>query len=121
MKTMKNCYVLEIPDSPERMPQGAIADLTNLGEMVPGTMTITRIHVPPAHRGMGYGAQLLRQIVSDADEVGILLSLEINPYGPLDYQDLENWYIRYGFFLHPSVGIYVRIPGAPVRPLRSPS
>lgn len=86
---MQNCYV----DTRTR----AIADLTNVGEMVPKTRTITRINVPHEHRGRGLGTKLLRQILADADAEGVALSLEIMPSGPLDYAALEAWYRRWGF------------------------
>lgn len=86
---MRNCYV----NSTTR----AIADLTNVGEMVPGTMTITRINVPAKHRGKGLGSELLKRICEDADADGMSLSLEIMSSGPLDYDALSAWYKRNGF------------------------
>lgn len=91
---MRNCFLQQLPDGP---PYIGIADLTNIGEMVPGSMTITRINIPAAYRGQGYGTQLLRSITQAADEAGVDLSLEIMPSGPLDYDDLEAWYKRHGF------------------------
>lgn len=86
---MKNIYI----DKTTR----SIADLTNMGEMVPKTMTITRINVLPEHRGRGLGSRLLKTILADADAAGVALSLEIMPSGPLDYDALERWYRRHGF------------------------
>jgi predicted GNAT family N-acyltransferase len=90
---VKNCYWIQ----PAGNTRVAIADLTNIGEMVPHTMTITRINVPEELRGQGLGSQLLKMIIADADEDRIGLSLEILPSGPLDYDDLRAWYMRYGF------------------------
>lgn len=118
---MKNCFVLHIPDRPERMPQIAIADLTGLGDMVPGTMTITRINVPTWARGQGYGSKLLREILDAADTEETPLSLEVMPSGPLDYDELVRWYKRYGF--RETVrwpGIYIRRPHAKYHPSPPP-
>jgi GNAT superfamily N-acetyltransferase len=86
---MDSCYV----DYEHR----GIADVTNLGEMVPKTRTITRINIPEESRGRGLGTKLLRRILADADAEGVILSLEIMPSGPLDYNALEAWYRRWGF------------------------
>lgn len=108
---MKNCFVLHLPDRQDRLPQIAIADLTNPGDFLPGTMTITRINVPAAHRGKGHGSALLKQITDAADAEGVILSLEINPSGPLDYNALYDWYVRHGFFEYRRIpGIYIRTP-----------
>jgi predicted GNAT family acetyltransferase len=108
---VKNCYIIHLADKPENYPQIGIADLTNVGEMVPGTMTITRVNIPAAHRGKGKGTELLKMILTDADQYGVLLSLEIMPSGSLDYEALYDWYVRHGFFTHPDyAGVLVRVP-----------
>jgi ribosomal protein S18 acetylase RimI-like enzyme len=86
---MRNCFL----DYEHR----AIADLTNLGEVVPGTMTITRINVPEEHRGRGFGTKLLVRILDEADSEHVHLSLLVVPSGPLDYDALVSWYERHGF------------------------
>ena len=100
---MRNCFI----DKETR----SIADLTNLDEMVPGTMTITRINVPEASRGKGWGTFMLEQILHEADTEGVALSLEIMPSGPLNYEALESWYMRHGFKHHPKYpSLYIRKP-----------
>ena len=101
------------------MESRATVDLTNPGEMVPGSMTITRIIVGDEDkRGMGFGSQLLKQVCQDADRTETILSLEINPYGALTYEELRDWYTRYGFFEATDwPGVYLRVPGAPIRPV----
>lgn len=86
---MDNIYILKKSRS--------IADLTGVGDMVPGTRTITRINVPSEHRSKGLGSKLLGRICADADREAVSLSLEILPSGPLSYEDLQRWYVRYGF------------------------
>ena len=106
---MKNCYIVHLRDKPESFPQIAIADLVS--EMVPNTLTITRINVPSAHRGNGHGSKLLDQICADADREEIRLSLEIFPSGSLDYDELKEWYIRHGFKASKKYpGFYIRKP-----------
>lgn len=85
-----------------------IADLVKPGELT-DYWTITRINIPAEHRGHGYGSDLLRRILADADEEGVILALEVFPSGPLDYDVLEQWYGRYGFQMT-SQGYLLRIP-----------
>lgn len=111
---MKNCFYIVLSDEDAPVPQVAIADITNLGDMLPGTRTITRINVPTPFRGRGHGSQLLQQICDAADEAQVILSLEIMPSGPLDYEALQDWYWRYGFYELQSIpGIYCRNPKEP--------
>lgn len=110
VRDMPNCFVIS--------QARAIADLTNIGEMVPGSMTITRVNVYKDFRGLGYGSQLLRMVCEEADSYQVMLSLEINAYGPLTREELADWYVRYGFFESSDYpGIYLRMPGAPIRPV----
>lgn len=106
---METCYV-------DNQVYG-IADLIHPGELLPGTWVISRINIPERFRGMGHGSKLLKRIVAQADAEGVILGLTINPYGAMDYEDLEAWYIRYGFFHHDPTGYLVRLPGAPIRPV----
>ena len=59
--------------------------------------TINRIVVPERNRGQGAGRKILKRVLAEADAEKVTLVLEINPYGPLNYQALENWYKRNGF------------------------
>lgn len=105
---VKNCYILPVdPEAPYRV---GIADLTNMGEMVPGTMTITRINIPETHRGQGLGTKLLQMITDAADEEPTMLTLEIMPSGPLNYEQLYDWYVRHGFCQSPFPGVLIRYP-----------
>lgn len=91
---MNNCYIFA--------DTRTIADLTGMGDMVPGTMTITRINVPLGHRGKGLGSKILKAILDDADASGVSLSLEVLPSGGLNYDELVSWYERHGFQWHKS-------------------
>lgn len=108
---MRNCFTLKLQEGPRGIERIAIADLTNMGEMVSGTMTITRINVPSEFRGRGYGSLLLKQVLTAADHDLVRLSLEIYPSGPLSHDDLEAWYKRHGFIQSKWLpGIYIRRP-----------
>ncbi len=85
-----------------------IADLLPPHELTPG-WCISRINVPAEHRGEGHGSTILKRILADADAEKVTLWLEPHPSGPLDYQQLTNWYKRYGFRTHPT-GYLVRRP-----------
>ena len=98
---MKSCFF----DSESR----AIADVCKYhpdGAKFDGYM-ITRINVPHEFRGCGLGSRLLREICDAADAEGQTLWLEIAPSGPLDYDALRAWYMRYGFR---GCGLYRRLP-----------
>jgi hypothetical protein len=91
---MKTCYTLVV--APSRI---AIADLVPPGELT-RSWTITRINVPlrpSGLRGQHYGSALLWRICSDADRELVALQLEISPSDGLTYDQLEAWYLRYGF------------------------
>jgi GNAT superfamily N-acetyltransferase len=85
---METCYVDK--------EHNAIADLVRPGELT-ANWTITRINVPKAHRGRGYGSALLRRILADADAEQVILQLEISPSDGLTYSQLAAWYYRNGF------------------------
>lgn len=97
---MKTCYV----DTPTR----AIIDLVAPGELTED-WTITRINVPKLHRGQGWASSLLSKVLTDADEEGIALQLEINPSDGLTFKELRAWYERHGFRETP-VGYFRRAP-----------
>jgi hypothetical protein len=107
---METCYV----DSTVY----GIVDLIHPGELLDGAWVISRINVPTRYCGMGHGGELLKRVCTQADEEQIILALQINPYGPMDYDDLEAWYIRYGFYYEARTGYFLRMPGAPIRPVR---
>jgi hypothetical protein len=52
---------------------------------------------------------LLTEIISDADKEEVWLSLDINPFGDLTFEQLEAWYVRYGF-IEQGDGSYLRTP-----------
>lgn len=103
---MKTCYVMRLGPI-----HGAIADLIKPGEITP-SWTISRINVPEEYRGHGYGSELLRMILDDADLEQVALELEVEPSGPLNYHDLQAWYERYGF-VRQSNGYMKRRPRKP--------
>ena len=58
---------------------------------------ITRINVPHTLRGRGYGTQILKAILADADTEGATLRLGPSPSDGLSFDDLVHWYERHGF------------------------
>ena len=52
-------------------------------------------------KGMGIGSRVLKKLIDKADELGIPLTLNPSPYGDddrrLEEEDLEAWYVKYGF------------------------
>ena len=86
---MKHLYHIRL--SPTRV---AVADLM---ELPCGCWMLTRINVPHGFRGRGHGSELLEEVLNDADAEEVTLKLTINPYGGLNYDQLQSWYERRGF------------------------
>jgi predicted GNAT family N-acyltransferase len=86
----------------------AVVDLTP-SPSESGWCTINRINVPHKYRGQGYGRELMRQVLADADAENVHLTLQINPYGEMTFRDLQEWYTR-GGFIHACRGFMVRHP-----------
>jgi ribosomal protein S18 acetylase RimI-like enzyme len=84
---MRTCYIVRCGF------RAAIADLIQHE----GGMMITRINVPKDYRGKGYGRELLRQILVDADQEAITLHLHVSCSDGLTDQQLDAWYKRHGF------------------------
>jgi ribosomal protein S18 acetylase RimI-like enzyme len=86
-----------------------IADL--VPDYVPGMTAISRIHVLPFFRRLGYGTDVMNQICRSADLEEVTLCLEINPYGEMTYEQLASWYEKFGFAKDDSrEGLYIRKP-----------
>lgn len=82
-------------------------------DYVDGMTAISRIHVLEPFRNLGYGTDVMREVTKDADREGITLCLEINSYGPLNYDDLQHWYEGFGFAISDRPdrpGLFVREP-----------
>lgn len=79
----------------------AIVDLSDIEQLWPelAGQYIHRINVPQQFRGQGLGTQLLTEVCLAADAENTCLWLDINPYGQLSFEQLEEWYRRYGFEL----------------------
>lgn len=56
-----------------------------------------RLFVFPNFRKKFYGSMLLDELLSIVKEKNIILQLDINPYGEMTYEQLEDFYIRHGF------------------------
>lgn len=93
----------------------AVLDIWQVTEE--GVYHISRINVPPEHRGKGIGSRLLDEACVDADREGVMLSLCLFPSGGLDYDQLKAWYERRGF-VEVMTDIMERTPKIGVRPLR---
>lgn len=88
-----------------------IADL--VPDYYEGMTAISRIHVLPLFRRLGYGTDVMNQICRSADLEEVTLCLEINPYGEMTREQLETWYEKFGFIESANSdtpGLYVREP-----------
>lgn len=68
-----------------------------LTEMKKNHYYFNRLIVHESLRGQKISNQLLKQMVDWADENYITIHLDINPYGPLDYNRLKTLYEKFGF------------------------
>lgn len=99
---MRNTFWRKL-ENPVGLANIQITDYYNIGYM------ITRIFVPPEHRGNRYASMMLLELTQEADTHGQNLWLEIVPTGGLDWRQLEDWYLRNDFRRHSS-GLLVRRP-----------
>lgn len=76
------------------------------------TYYFNRILVQPRFRGKGYGSKLLEKLLKEFNKNGYKLICEINPYGPLDYEQLKSWYKRHSFVEDTNIGGYLIFNGA---------
>ena len=56
-----------------------------------------RLYVSPSYRGKKFGTKLLDTLLKIFKEYNLVLKLDINPYGGLNYKQLESFYVRHGF------------------------
>lgn len=71
------------------------------GSYIPELSAIyfNRLYIKPEYRHKGLGSKLLDAFLEEIDELRLPLILDINPYGEMTYQELEEFYIRHGFKL----------------------
>lgn len=61
------------------------------------SMYFNRLYIRPEYRGKGLGSKLLDRLLELVKDRNIELQLDINPYGEMDYLELECFYVRHGF------------------------
>lgn len=72
----------------------AVVDLTDyFGK----GLIITRVNVPEAHRGKGWGRKMMTEVLQEADKTSTTLWLEISSSGEMTWEDLRSWYEKLGF------------------------
>ena len=59
-----------------------------------------RLSVPVKFRNQGIATQLMRKLIQVLDKNKITLICDINPYGDLDFNQLNKFYKQYGFVEH---------------------
>lgn len=77
-------------------------DHTSIGTAYCGSisqkeMYFNRLYVDPKFRNRGFGTKLLKKVLEAIKERHLVLRLDINPYGDMDYDQLKQWYEKYGF------------------------
>jgi GNAT superfamily N-acetyltransferase len=58
---------------------------------------ITRLFVPSGYRNQGIATKLMQELTNWADEKGVALIAEINPYGDLGREELIEFSLKHGF------------------------
>ena len=71
--------------------------ILNLSELEEKLYEVNRISVLAPHRGKGIGRKLMEEMLQNADREQVSLVLDINPYGDMNFKQLEAWYGRLGF------------------------
>lgn len=56
-----------------------------------------RLFVQPEYRNKGIGTAMLKELLLIIEEKEDVLQLDINPYGEMSYEQLEEFYIQSGF------------------------
>jgi GNAT superfamily N-acetyltransferase len=99
MKRKKLEYFLSIPHSKIIDNRYLISiDLSpNINDKSVSSAILNRVFTPPKLRGKGHAREAMGKMLQLADDLGITIYLDINPYGDMDYQQLEDWYKRLGF------------------------
>jgi GNAT superfamily N-acetyltransferase len=64
---------------------------------VPDGWIVTWVFVPPSHRGVGLGREMMRELCEWADRESQTLSLGVCGDGGLSNEELREWYRRCGF------------------------
>lgn len=65
-----------------------------------------RLYVRPEYRGQGIGSVLLDKLLAYIRKSRATLLLDINPYGDMDYEQLEDFYLRHGFQKDPEMSYF---------------
>lgn len=78
--------------------------------MLGGTLSVSRVFVPPQIRNEGVGTCMMSKLIDIADDNKIDLNLTINAYGDLSREKLAKWYSNFGFVLSADTcGLYERM------------
>jgi N-acetylglutamate synthase-like GNAT family acetyltransferase len=92
---MRHAYALE---SLSGWPLRCTASLLHVS---PTMSMLTGIEVEWKLRGRGYGTELLKQVLTDADKEGVILLLSVasdDSDKALSNDQLQDWYERHGFY-----------------------
>ena len=87
IKVQKTPDVLILTLYVDNFPVGT-SEISTLGNM----NYYSRLFVNPKFRGKGYGRKLWDKTQEVLDEYDMDLTIDINPYGPLNHEDLVHLY-----------------------------
>jgi len=87
-----------------------LAVLDTVAYLEEGWFIITRLNVPKPHRGKGVARKLMELACANADLYGHRILLEVTPSDELNYEQLVNFYTKFGFEFHPILRIMLRRP-----------
>ncbi len=72
----------------------AVAELSQIKDKL---YYFNRLLVDEKIRNKGYAHKLLQAVIKWANQEKIIILLDINPYGDLNYNQLLKFYFKYGF------------------------
>lgn len=74
-------------------PENGCINVTKLD----GDAYFNRLFVTPRARNHGLAKKMMSRLIEELDDLKWNLVCEINPYGDLNYEQLEKFYFSYGF------------------------
>lgn len=87
-------------------------------------LEVSALFCPVEQRGQGFACELMHQVCQEADQVGMLLLIHVQPFGEPDMgrTQLATWYAtHFGFGpIQPEPLLMARAPGATPRILSTP-
>ena len=98
----------------DKLGVAELSCLTSYGVNIKGldkpVYYFNRLKIPPRDEGKGFGKRLMIEVCRIADEKGITILNELNPYGKRDLKQLIKFFEKSGFEIFDEHNTMVRRP-----------